>query len=33
MQAVLPLITLWTSNAEEALRFTGCETIEGACTW
>jgi sugar/nucleoside kinase (ribokinase family) len=30
MSAVLPLITLWTSNAEEALRFTGCGTIDGA---
>lgn len=30
MQAVLPLITLWTSNCEEALRFTGCETITDA---
>ncbi|TDV70138.1 PfkB family carbohydrate kinase [Pseudomonas sp. LP_7_YM] len=30
MQAVLPLITLWTSNGEEALRFTGCETIPDA---
>ncbi|TDV55893.1 sugar/nucleoside kinase (ribokinase family) [Pseudomonas graminis] len=30
MQTVLPLITLWTSNAEEALRFTGCERIEAA---
>ena len=30
MQAVLPLITLWTSNCEEALRFTGCGTIAGA---
>lgn len=30
MPAVLPLITLWTSNAEEALRFTRCETIDGA---
>ena len=30
MQAVLPLITLWTSNAEEALRFTGCKTIDTA---
>jgi sugar/nucleoside kinase (ribokinase family) len=30
MRAVLPLITLWTSNGEEALRFTGCETIANA---
>lgn len=30
MQAVLPLITLWTSNCEEALRFTGCGTIADA---
>lgn len=30
MQAVLPLITLWTSNCEEALRFTGCEAIGDA---
>jgi sugar/nucleoside kinase (ribokinase family) len=30
MQAVLPLITLWTSNCEEALRFTGCEVIADA---
>ncbi len=30
MQAMLPLITLWTSNREEALRFTGCQTLEGA---
>ncbi|MCF7541059.1 PfkB family carbohydrate kinase [Pseudomonas petrae] len=30
MQVVLSLITLWTSNAEEALRFTGCETIDAA---
>ena len=30
MQAVLPLITLWTSNCEEALRFTGCEAIADA---
>ena len=30
MQAVLPLITLWTSNCEEALRFTGCGAIADA---
>lgn len=30
MQAVLPLITLWTSNCEEALRFTGCDVIADA---
>lgn len=30
MQAVLPMITLWTSNCEEALRFTGCEGIGNA---
>ncbi|WP_296261831.1 MULTISPECIES: PfkB family carbohydrate kinase [unclassified Pseudomonas] len=30
MQAVLPLITLWTSNCEEALRFTGCEAVTDA---
>jgi sugar/nucleoside kinase (ribokinase family) len=30
VQAVLPLITLWTSNCEEALRFTGCEAIADA---
>lgn len=30
MQAVLPMITLWTSNCEEALRFTGCEMIADA---
>lgn len=30
MRAVLPLITLWTSNCEEALRFTGCEAIADA---
>ncbi|SER81699.1 Sugar or nucleoside kinase, ribokinase family [Pseudomonas sp. NFACC02] len=30
MQAVLPLITLWNSNCEEALRFTGCGTIADA---
>ncbi|WP_341959578.1 PfkB family carbohydrate kinase [Pseudomonas sp. RC10] len=30
MQAVLPMITLWTSNCEEALRFTGCEGIGDA---
>ncbi|WP_110950094.1 PfkB family carbohydrate kinase [Pseudomonas bohemica] len=30
MQAVLPLITLWTSNCEEALRFTGCEAMADA---
>lgn len=30
MQAVLPLISLWTSNYEEALRFTGCEAIADA---
>lgn len=30
MQSVLPLISLWTSNAEEALRFTDCETIAAA---
>jgi sugar/nucleoside kinase (ribokinase family) len=30
MQTVLPLITVWTSNAEEALRFTGCQTINAA---
>lgn len=30
MPVVLPLITLWTSNAEEALRFAGCETIDKA---
>jgi sugar/nucleoside kinase (ribokinase family) len=30
MQAVLPLITLWTSNCEEALRFTGCDAIADA---
>lgn len=30
VQAVLPLITLWTSNSEEALRFTGCENIDQA---
>jgi sugar/nucleoside kinase (ribokinase family) len=28
MQTVLPLITVWTSNAEEALRFTACQTID-----
>lgn len=28
--AVLPLITLWTSNREEALRFTSCATIADA---
>jgi sugar/nucleoside kinase (ribokinase family) len=27
---VLPLITLWTSNCEEALRFTQCEEIADA---
>ncbi|HEY0287679.1 MAG TPA: PfkB family carbohydrate kinase [Pseudomonas sp.] len=30
MDAVLPLITLWTSNCEEALRFTQCEAIADA---
>ncbi|NBB08283.1 PfkB family carbohydrate kinase [Pseudomonas sp. SLFW] len=30
VQAVLPMITLWTSNCEEALRFTGCEGIGDA---
>lgn len=30
MQVVLPLLTLWTSNAEEALRVTGCGTIDKA---
>jgi sugar/nucleoside kinase (ribokinase family) len=30
MTAVLPLITLWTSNCEEALRFTQCEVIADA---
>jgi len=30
MSAVLPLITLWTSNCEEALRFTQCEAIADA---
>ncbi|MFJ3482117.1 PfkB family carbohydrate kinase [Pseudomonas sp. NPDC090202] len=30
MQTVLPLITLWTSNCEEALRFTGCADIAQA---
>jgi sugar/nucleoside kinase (ribokinase family) len=30
MQSVLPLITVWTSNCEEALRFTGCEVIADA---
>jgi len=30
MQTVLPMITLWTSNAEEALRFTACQTIDAA---
>ena len=30
MQAVLPMITLWTSNCEEALRFTGCHAIADA---
>ena len=30
MQAVLPLITLWTSNCEEALRFTQCQEIADA---
>jgi sugar/nucleoside kinase (ribokinase family) len=30
MRAVLPLITLWTSNCEEALRFTQCEEIADA---
>ncbi|MFK3797787.1 PfkB family carbohydrate kinase [Pseudomonas sp. NPDC088444] len=30
MQAVLPLIGVWTSNCEEALRFTGCEAIVDA---
>ncbi|WP_165869862.1 PfkB family carbohydrate kinase [Pseudomonas sp. LS-2] len=30
MQAVLPLITIWTSNCEEALRFTGCDAIADA---
>lgn len=30
VQDVLPLIDLWTSNAEEALRFTGGNTIEAA---
>ena len=30
MQAVLPMITLWTSNCEEALRFTGYEMIADA---
>lgn len=30
MAAVLPLITLWTSNCEEALRFTQCEAIAEA---
>ena len=30
MQAVLPLITVWTSNCEEALRFTQCVKIAEA---
>ncbi|MEQ7922050.1 PfkB family carbohydrate kinase [Xanthomonas sp. WHRI 1810A] len=30
MAAVLPLITLWTSNCEEALRFTQCEGMAEA---
>jgi sugar/nucleoside kinase (ribokinase family) len=30
MRAVLPSITLWTSNCEEALRFTGCAVIADA---
>ena len=30
MQAVLPLITLWTSNSEEALRFTQSQTLPDA---
>lgn len=30
IRAMLPLITLWTSNREEALRFTSCETIADA---
>jgi len=30
MRAVLPLISLWTSNCEEALRFTQCEEIADA---
>lgn len=30
MQAMLPLVTLWTSNCEEALRFTGCKAISDA---
>lgn len=30
MRTVMPLITLWTSNGEEALRFTGCDTIADA---
>ncbi len=30
MQTLLPLITLWTSNAEEALRFTRSEAIADA---
>jgi sugar/nucleoside kinase (ribokinase family) len=30
MAAVLPLITLWTSNCEEALRFTGRQAIADA---
>ncbi|RAU43296.1 MULTISPECIES: PfkB family carbohydrate kinase [unclassified Pseudomonas] len=30
MQSMLPLIDLWTSNCEEALRFTGRQTIADA---
>jgi len=30
MQAVLPVISLWTSNCEEALRFTRCDAIADA---
>ena len=33
MQALLPRIDLWTSNAVEALRFTGVSDISGALTW
>lgn len=33
MQALLPRIDLWTSNAVEALRFTGVSDISDALTW
>jgi sugar/nucleoside kinase (ribokinase family) len=33
VQTLLPLITLWSSNVEEALRFTGCATVVEALSW